>query len=718
MTSRDAFRILRPWWVPLVIILVITAVAYRGVLANQFVLDDTHTVVRNPAVRSFANAGDWFSSPHAASGTREYVNYRPILVASYAVDHALWGGSPAGSHATNLAIHLVVVALVFLLGRRLAREPWMSACAAALFALHPINAEAVNYVTARSSSLMALGALGAIWAVTRADEGFARAWRFAAYVLGGVALGAKETAVVLPLLVIAWRRAVYGSHERWSVTIRRSVPWWMLVAGFLALRTWILWGLAEPALTGPGVTVGQNALFAAKIYAASLGHWVWPSGLAVDHAWPLWVTGRDAVVIVGALAAALAATAAVMRRDGVLGWCAVWFWIAIIPVGALGFVTRLALYQDNRVYLAGVGLAWLGGQVAAVSLRWGAARPAMRVATALAVILVIAAAVKADAARTAVWADRASLWDDVLAKYPASLMAHNGKGMEAFEAGRFQEATEWFDRAVRISPGFAEGHKNLGVTFARIGDWDRAIAALEFALSMDPGYAEARVNLGKVYEHLRRPDLALEAYDRVLRDDPGHTVLLARTAWLLVQAGRPADAVERYRRVLATGRADPESVMDYGVLLLSLERWGEAEQVFSELTAREPTSYAARFNLGTALEGGGDWDRAVDAYRRAAALSATDPDPVFRIGVLFSKQERWKEATAAYDEALTRRPGHAPTHMNLGILAERLGDLPRAIDHYEAVLRTPVSGPGDEALQARARDAVGQLRSRGSGMGG
>jgi tetratricopeptide (TPR) repeat protein len=100
----------------------------------------------------------------------------------------------------------------------------------------------------------------------------------------------------------------------------------------------------------------------------------------------------------------------------------------------------------------------------------------------------------------------------------------------------------------------------------------------------------------------------------------------------------------------------------------------------------------------------------VYAYREAARLNTVDPDPVFRIGVLFSKQERWEDAAAAYNDALTRSPAHIPTHVNLGVLAERQGDRPRAIQHYEVAMRAPASGAGDELLQSRARDAAMELR--------
>lgn len=707
----------RPW-LPLVVILILTSVVYRGVLNNQFVLDDTHVVAHNPAVRSLAHVGEWLTSPYAASGMRDYPNYRPVLVASYAIDYALWGAAPVGFHATNLAIHLGVVLLAFVLGRRLSPDPLMAVCAAGLVALHPINAETVNYVAARSSSLSALLVLGAIWASARADERGTRGWRVGAYLLGLSALGTKEIAVVLPVLIIVWRRAAHGSREPWTASLRSSVPWWLLVIGFWAFRMWILWGLVGTAISGPGVTLWYNTLFALKIYSVSLAEWWWPTALSVDHAWPWWISWREAVVIAAVLIVALAGTVLLARRNPRWGWCAVWFWVAIAPAGALGFVSRLTLYQDNRVYLAGVGFAWLVGHVAAAALRRLSARPVGRIAATAAVIVLIAAAARVDAARTSVWTDRASLWDDVLTKYPRSLMAHNGKGMVAFDAGRYEEARDWFERTVRISPGYAEGHRNLGVTFTRLGDWERSIAALEYALSIQPDYVEARVTLGKVYERLNRPDRALEAYDQALQHDPGHVVLLARTAWLLAQMGRPIEAAERYRRVVSTGRAEPETVLDYGVLLMRLERWDEAEQVFSSLAARDPNSYVARFNLGTALEGRGEWERAAEEYRRAAALNAADPDPIFRVGVLFSKQQRWEDAIAAYDQALARNPSHVPTHMNLGLLAERRGDLPQAIAHYEAALRAPASRAGDEMLQARARHAVTALREGSRKPGG
>ena len=93
-------RFLARWW-KVLLILVVTVVAYRGVIANGFVMDDHHTVTDNPSVRSLTEAGSWFTSPYAVSQDRDKTTYRPVAVASYALDHALWGEGPAGFHATN-----------------------------------------------------------------------------------------------------------------------------------------------------------------------------------------------------------------------------------------------------------------------------------------------------------------------------------------------------------------------------------------------------------------------------------------------------------------------------------------------------------------------------------------------------------------------------------------------------------------------------------------
>jgi tetratricopeptide (TPR) repeat protein len=472
----------------------------------------------------------------------------------------------------------------------------------------------------------------------------------------------------------------------------------------------VLWGGRPATLAGASLT--QNILFAGKIYAASLGHWLLPVGLALDHAWSLWIGPGEATAIVGSLGLVLAATAVIMRRWPTAGWAVVWFWVAIFPAGALAFVSRVTLYQDHRAYLAGVGLAWIAGLSLGGALRWARCRRATQVAAVMGVSLAVGFVVRADMALTAVWADPDVLWDDVLEKYPTSIMASNGKGKLAFVAGRTDEAQRWFERAIRLSPQSSEGHKNLGITFARRGQWEAAIGSLNAALAIRPRDVDARLNLGKIYEHLSRPEDALNAYENVLRMDPEDQAVLARTAKLLAARGRYAESAARYERVVADGRADAATVLQYGEVLLRLERWGEAEILLASLVGQSPTSYRALVNWGMALEGRGAWPQALEAYRRAALSRTEDPEPYVLIGRLYGNLGRWEEAASAYQEALARDPRHGPAHFSLGLLAQRRGDTTGAISHYETMLRTPEADMADKTLAARARAAISELRRK------
>ena len=573
MTRRSKMgQRLLPWGV-LVLLLLATLVAYRGVMGNGFVVDDWDTVQRNPAVQSLTRAWTWVGSSHAASARRESQNYRPVVIASYALDRFLWGPAPAGFHAMNLVIHLGTAVLVFVLGRRLRSDhaDVAALCASGVFALHPINSEAVNYVTARSSSLTALFVLAAVLAYDKAVFG-RRLWLVPAYGLGLAALGTKEAAAMLPVLMIVWDRMRAGHSERWRTILARSIPWWGLTGGVFLWRSMVMRGAAADSMTPAVGSVVQDTAFAIKIYLASLWFWVWPSGLAVDHAWPISIKMSEGIVLVIGAVAAVVGTAAVVKRYRQPGWCLVWFWAAMLPMGALPFVSRTTLYQDNRAYLAGVGLAWgVGWVVAHVARRWILSRGARFGAAVLGVGLVLAA-VHGDAARTAIWRDSTRLWDDVVMKYPGSVLGHNTRGVLLLNAGRMDEAGQAFERSLRLAPNYSHTRYYLGLVHGRRGEWERAVTEFQVALKINPRYTNARLALGDAYERLGRPAQALDVWETFLRDDPEEIGALRRSGMLLERQGRFEEAADRYRRLVAIDPTDDQATLALARVLMRVNR--------------------------------------------------------------------------------------------------------------------------------------------------
>ena len=150
----SAFRSLRA---SLVFLALLTVAVYGNSLVNGFVWDDEFIIVNDPAVRDPSGAATLMFSPDVV---KPY--YRPLNRASYLLDYRLFGMRPAGFHAVNVLIHLLNVLLLYLLGLRIFRSAAPAVLAAALFAVHPVNAEAVNFLSARNTLLCLFFVLSSI----------------------------------------------------------------------------------------------------------------------------------------------------------------------------------------------------------------------------------------------------------------------------------------------------------------------------------------------------------------------------------------------------------------------------------------------------------------------------------------------------------------------------------------------------------------------------
>jgi len=209
---------------------------YANSLNNPFVYDDYRLIVENPTIQDLRGVLPIL--------VRDIT--RPLVSLSYAADTAIWGARPFGYHMTNVLLHAVNVLLVYWIGllaasdwrRRgggvfgLAPEPRVVALAASvLAAAHPVMTQAVGYVTGRSEVLYSLFFLASLLAARQ----WMRAggwWWLASAALWVLSLASKETAAVLPLVLIcydAW--LMDGDH---AARRRRVLRFYLPMARSLA----------------------------------------------------------------------------------------------------------------------------------------------------------------------------------------------------------------------------------------------------------------------------------------------------------------------------------------------------------------------------------------------------------------------------------------------------------------------------------------------------
>ena len=139
-------RLLPVWQASLIILLVF--LAYLPALHSGFIWDDDSYVTENPTLRDLGGLRRiWFE-------VGAVPQYYPMVHTTFWLEYHLWGLNPLGYHLINVLLHAAAAVLLWRVLRRLQiRGAWL---AAIIFALHPVEAESVAWITERKNVLSAV----------------------------------------------------------------------------------------------------------------------------------------------------------------------------------------------------------------------------------------------------------------------------------------------------------------------------------------------------------------------------------------------------------------------------------------------------------------------------------------------------------------------------------------------------------------------------------
>jgi hypothetical protein len=390
-----------------------------------------------------------------------------------------------------------------------------------VFALHPFQTEAVNYVTARSSLLYSATALGAAWAFVRYRASGRMGWLIGSTIAYTASLLTKEAAVAVPLLLIGYdlivRRCEWSALRQW---IRPHVPFLVLTVAYIVLRRVMMGDLMPAAYHRDVVTVG---LTFAAIVAKTLTAQFLPTVLSISHPFgPMRHLTSQALAAVAVFASVLVAVGVCRRRAPLLAYAAAWFPVALLPVAALSLITTLALYQENRGYLSLVGLALVAGPFLAWWWEDRGKGAQWWVLPRRAVVLALFGAMAiAVVAQNRVWRDDVSLWRHALRHAPGNQEAYVNLGAAYQARGEFAAAAEVYRAALERFPTNSYLYNNLGAVYLSVGDRDRAADAFRDAIRLSPLFAMPYFNLGRILQDNGARDEALRTYRRFLELAPG-----------------------------------------------------------------------------------------------------------------------------------------------------------------------------------------------------
>ena len=621
------------------LVVLAAAAVHLQTLGFPFVFDDRYLVVLNDFLREAWSPIDafahhfWYGTP---SGT---AYYRPLVVASLALNGKLLGWGPAGFHLFNLLLHAANSALVLALLLRLAVPMRAALFGALLFAVHPVSAWPVASIVARVDLLPAFFLLLA-WLALAAGSAPAVGLAF----LG--ALLCKESAIAfvgVPFLalrapLISSDAAKGGGHGAGSD--RRRAPLLCALAGLtavaaaIALRLFAHAGLGVPraridGAVNPLATMADwdRTRAAVRLAGRYLGYLFAPWRFTDAAHYGRGEQGpalADAGVIFGLLLLALLAGLTLwlwLRRDRLSLFLAFGL-AAFLPASNL--LTPIgSLYAQNFLYMPLLGLALAAGDgLGRFEPRLG--RAAAWSATALLVLL--SAATFAEAR---IWRSGQALFGAWTERFPAYGFGWAGFGTNLLDEGDAAGAERALRRSLSLDDGNAKAHYNLGVVIlmttpppeAGGGDAERErlMEGLEHsrrAVVIDPLMSEGRTNAARLLLLLGRPDEAEAEARAAVKTRPDLTARQTLAESIFRQR-RYADAVEAYRELVPLLSGDPNLRAQY---LESLVEAGDpAEARRDTETARRDFPDLAWFDVCLArIEAReGHADAARDLLRRA-----------------------------------------------------------------------------------------------------
>lgn len=581
-----------------------TFVVYMPCWHGNWLWDDDIHLLQNPVLKPGGLARIWVPG--------SYYSYWPLTYSAYWLGDRLWDLHPLGYHLTNIALHAAAALLLWRV-LVLLRIPgaWL---AAAIFAIHPVNVEAVAWVSQLKTVLGMMLALASVVAYLSFEQSGSR-WRYwLAMALFLLAALAKTEVLPLPavMLLLAWWQR--GRIDRRDVF--RVAPFFLIAGVLGAVEVWAQHLHDSTAVRTDGFL--SRAAVAGCAVWFYFGKLIWPVNLIPFY--PRWSidAGNPIAYLPLALLVAILACAWRWRRGlgrpvlvTLLGYLAF-----LLPI--LGFVNinymRYSLVADHWQYMAAVFpiAAFSAGYTLIARRSW--ARRIVWPGCAVALVALSVLTFR----QSRLYGNPELYYRTTLERNPASWAAACSLGVILADRGDLEDAISLYRKALALNPDFAEAQNDLGVALVNRGEFDEALTHLQRAAQLDPWRPKVNYNLAFDYGKLAEFDLScdylrreldanphyqparerlakldsfrekvksgLRLLDQQLAQSPNDAALLTQKAWILATSPfaslrNGAESVEIAKRVSeTTGGTDPVAL---GTLAAALAEAGRFDQAIS-----------------------------------------------------------------------------------------------------------------------------------------
>jgi protein O-mannosyl-transferase len=601
-------------WFLAIVLVAVTTVMYLPAWNGLPIWDDAGHLTK-PSLRSLHGLWRIWAEPGAAQ------QYYPLVHSVFWLEYHLWGDSTFGYHLVNILLHSACALLIVALLRTLEiRGAWL---AGALFALHPVQAESVAWMSELKNTLSGFFYLSSALLYFKFDRTRNRRYWGGAFALFALGLLAKSVIATLPAALLVglwWKRGKLSRPDIASV-----LPFFLISIPLGLFTAWMERKFIGAEGAAFNFSLIERTLIAGRAIWFYLSKLAWPQDLIFIY--PRWRISQTVwwqylfPVAVICLLAVLWSYRKTSRAP--LAVCLL-FIGTLFP--ALGYFNiypfAFSFVADHFQYLACIAPLALAAAAAASGISRMKSNAWM---AQCGIGVVLAAFAVLTWQQSTMYADMRTLWDVTIEKNPDCWMAYSNRGFGLLQEGRVADAIGDFKAALNVNPDYAFAHNNLGMAMLQEGLVDDAVPHFTKALELKPDYAEPYDNLGTVYFQRGQVDASITSLQKAVTINPAYSDAHFNLGIAFRSKGDTDSAIAEFQKTLQYAPEDLEARRSLAGVLLDKGKTAESIVQFQNVLATKPDNVEVMIDLGNAFLKAGQTGDAVGQFQKALSLSPKGP---------------------------------------------------------------------------------------------
>ncbi|NQT78241.1 MAG: tetratricopeptide repeat protein [Bacteroidetes bacterium] len=511
-------------------------------------------------------------------------SYQPLTFLSYAVEFSLSSDPYRTIHLVNLLLHLLNIILFFRLLQMMSRKLYIALIATLLFAIHPMNAETVSWMSSRGQLLCAFFLLSGLLSYLQYLRVEVRKKRYIRLSMLWFifALLSNPMAIAFPFLLMLLD---FLQNRKLMESLQEKFPMFMLSLLFLLISV-LSMNLAETHLTsGPGIF--HSLMYGLYAIALWMVKFIVPYGLAAYHPYPSGFSPLIIIFIVF-LTALLVSVFLFLRKNRLLisGFL---FYLITIVTALLFSPPEASILQEHDAYIPYMGLFFLTGALFYYLLNLEMLKRKIFAALIISVFSVYALLlIYLTYERVGVWASSDSLWSEVIETYPDDHYAYFMRGDYWAMTGQYEKAMFDYNQCIRRNKNAYEAINNLGLIYLEEKETRLALAGFNRAIEINDHFYKSFLNRGIAYMRIGKNNAAMEDMDRAVELNPDEPLVYYNRGLLFERLNLLQDAINEFSKAISMDPYRSIFYKDRGKAYVWMNEFYFAELDFSKAIDLDP----------------------------------------------------------------------------------------------------------------------------------